>query len=226
MAHDWIVFGGWSLPPGILEPIFGKSGDYINVNDFFFDLVDGAKLKDQWPSILHGRVKDRVGNRDISLAGWSSGAYFAYALAGIMRPRRLALFSVSSSFCKRGRFTEGQDQGVLKVMRRQLAKNKTAVLRDFQKQCGLPEFYAQSQRYSTDTLSCGLVFLEHVNLSALPIPLCPTSIFHGQDDTIIPCKAGEQLGKEIKARVTVMPGGHVFFMNKYNQILLQNFILG
>jgi len=213
MAGKWIVFGGWSLPATMLLPLFGSESIYIDVNDHFLALAQKEKLIERWPAILHDAVKEIAAGPGACIAGWSTGAFFAYSMAGLLHPRRLALLSASLSFCTRGEFHFGQECSALKIMRRQLRRNKTAVLKDFQKKCGLPEFCKESENYSTEALNAGLVFLEEVDVSLLSKPLCPTTIFHGREDAIIPYQAGEVLSKELGEQITIFPGGHAFFMD-------------
>lgn len=217
MKYRWIVIGGWSISPDILIPLFGGESVYIDINEYFMNIVDGGTLDEKWPEKILNNLPEIINVPDIAIAGWSSGAFVAYTLAGIIKPKRLVLLSAALSFCKREKHIYGQKQSVLKIMRRQLKRDKIAVLKDFQKKCGLNVYCSDSEKYSFEALNAGLVFLEHVDLSSYPIPLCPIHIFHGKEDEIIPCNSGELMSKKTGSEFYALPGGHVFFNNKSNR---------
>jgi pimeloyl-ACP methyl ester carboxylesterase len=98
-------------------------------------------------------------------------------------------------------------------MRRQLARNKISVLRNFQQQSGMSEYNSMAENYSVPELDWGLQFLEEISLLPLQKPLCPTQIFHGEEDAIIPYQAGESFAHETGAAKTILPGGHAFFLD-------------
>jgi len=213
MANKWLVFGGWSLPPDILSPIFGAHAIYLDVNELFGDIFIEEKQAENWNAILFNKLNPMLPNHPICIAGWSTGAFFAYALSGIVKPKKMFLLSASPSFCKREGFIHGQDRSVVKVMRRQLARNKTSVLKNFQLQCGLHEYNPKAENYSVQELDWGLQFLENISLLPLQKSLCPTHIFHGKQDAIVPYLAGELFAREIGAAKTILPGGHAFFLD-------------
>jgi surfactin synthase thioesterase subunit len=222
MKYRWLVIGGWSISPDILIPLFGRKSVYIDINDYFQNIVAGETLDEKWPEKIIHSLSNFIYDTDIAIAGWSSGAFAAYTLAGIIKPKRLALLSAALSFCKRKNHIYGQEQSVLKVMRRQLKRDNIAVLKGFQKQCGLNEYCDKSEKYSIENLNAGLVFLEHVDLSSYPIPLCPISIFHGKEDEIFPCNSGELMSKKTGSEFYALPGGHVFFNIKENHDFIKN----
>jgi len=223
--HDkWLVFGGWSLPPDIVSPVFGNEATYVDVNKLFLDIIAEERLRDAWIEIISGKTAHLIANPPVCIAGWSTGAFFAYALSDILKPQKMILFSASPSFCKRDGFIHGQDIGVLKAMRRQLTRNKIPVLNNFQKQCGLTQYNRAGENYASEELTSGLHFLEKINLLPLKKPLCPTLLFHGKEDAVIPSKAGEFFAGETGAAKTILPGGHVFFLDDSNASFIRNAI--
>jgi hypothetical protein len=222
MPDKWLVFGGWSLPPHLLSPVFGNEATYIDVNRLFPDIIAKESLLENWKEITFNKIKHLIPNWPVHISGWSTGAFFAYALSGIIKNQRLLLLSASPSFCKRDGFIHGLDSGVLKVMRRQLARDKISVLKNFKKQCGLDEYNAASEKYSTEELASGLHFLEQINLQPLHKTPCPTLLFHGKEDAIISCQAGEFLAQEIGAAKTILSGGHTFFLDGSNAWCIRN----
>ena len=224
MSGHWLVFGGWSLPPNILSPIFGNNSTYIDVNPLFGELFIEKALRKNWTAIIFDKIRQVVPNQPVNIAGWSTGAFFAYALSAVMKPQRMLLLSASPSFCKRDGFVHGQDIGVIKVMRRQLTRNKISALINFQKQCGLDEYNPASENYSTEDLASGLRFLEQINLLPLHKPLCPTLLFHGEEDAIIPYQAGEFFARETGAAKTILSGEHTFFLDHSNALFIRNVV--
>ena len=225
MSNNWLVFGGWSLPPDILSPIFGNNSTYIDVNSLFGDIIIKETIRENWDEILFNKIKHAIPSQDINIAGWSTGAFFAYALTGSVKPQKMALLSASPSFCKRDGFMFGQDRSVIRVMRRQLRRNRISVLKNFQQQCGLNQYNPSSENYSTEELISGLHFLEGINLLPLQKPLCPTLLFHGKEDTVIPSLAGEFFAREIGAAKTILPGGHTFFLDDSNARCIRNALI-
>jgi surfactin synthase thioesterase subunit len=226
MEPKWVVFGGWSLPPEMLKPLFGEQSIYIDVNHLFHQVINNDALIDRWPDRLLDAVMPLLPDNELRLAGWSTGSFFAYALAGLLQPSRLALLSGSLSFCNQGGYRFGQETSTLKIMRRQLKRDRISVLKDFQHQCGLSDYSPFAEKYSPEALFAGLVFLEHVDMSQFPKPLCTTHVFHGKEDAIIPFRAGEFLAKEIGAKIAILPGGHVFFMDEKVQETIKRKIFG
>ncbi|MGB7569270.1 MAG: alpha/beta hydrolase [Chitinivibrionales bacterium] len=222
MQSKWLVFGGWSLPPDILSPVFSNEATYVDVNKLFLDIIAEKCLKDTWVEIISDKTAHLIAKAPVCIAGWSTGAFLAYALSTIIKPQKMILLSASPSFCKRAGFVHGQDSAVIKVMRRQLTRNKLSVLENFQKQCGLDQYIRLAENYSAEELTSGLHFLEKINLLPLKKPLCPTLLFHGKEDAIIPSKAGEFFARETGAAKTILPGGHVFFLDDSNALLIRN----
>jgi pimeloyl-ACP methyl ester carboxylesterase len=213
MANNWLVFGGWSLPPDILSPIFGDNATYFDINTLFERIFSQEALAENWDIIIFDTIKNTAPDQPLNIAGWSTGAFFAYALSQRINPKKTVLLSATPSFCKREGFIHGQDRSVVKVMRRQLARNKTSVLKNFQLQCGLHEYNPKAENYSVQELDWGLQFLENISLLPLQKSLCPTHIFHGKQDAIVPYLAGESFAREIGAAKTILPGGHAFFLD-------------
>jgi esterase/lipase len=224
MSIKWLVFGGWSLPPGILSPIFGDNAIYIDVNSLFGDIVFGETLYENWNAVIFDAIKRAIPDQPVNIAGWSTGAFFAYALSGSIKPQKMVLLSASPSFCKRDGFNFGQEKSVITVMQRQLKRNKFSVLENFRNQCGLIEYNAASENCSTEELTSGLNFLKKINLLPLKKPLPPTLLFHGKEDAIVPCLAGEFFAEEIGATKTILSGGHTFFLKDSNALFIRNTI--
>jgi hypothetical protein len=225
MPDKWLVFGGWSLPPEILSPVFGDSATYIDLNPMFCDIIINETLKENWNEIIFNKIKQIIPRQDINIAGWSTGAFIAFALSGWVKPQKMALLSASPSFCKRDGFIFGPDRSVVKAMRRQLRRNRISTLENFHEQCGLNNKTGLSDKYSVEELDLGLQFLEHIFLFPLQKPLCPTLLFHGKEDAIIPWRAGEFFAREIGATKTILSGGHVFFLDDSNTLSIRNALI-
>jgi hypothetical protein len=218
MDNRWLVFGGWSLPPVILHPLFGATADYVDVNLILPKLIDSRNiLKHSWQSILRTIIMDETGGSFCGIAGWSTGAFCAYALREYFPLCSTLLISAAPSFCTREGFPFGQNPSVIKVMRRQLRRDKTVVLESFRQQCGISAGYPLVQaEYSIETLDAGLLFLEQVSLFPLNTPDLPLNIFHGMDDTVIPVD-GAKVFEEAGASMHYYPGNHVFFLDSTAQ---------
>jgi len=195
------VFGGWAVPPEILKNIFGGDADCVDVNRIMPKLFDESRqLKDDWAGIVISECQLTTGNAPTTLAGWSTGAMFAYAAARLLRPQKLILLSATPCFCRKDDFRFGARPSVIDQMISALARDKDAALQSFYKRCGLEYDAAAIPDYTIEELSLGLTFLKQADLRPLaPLPIKP--IFcHGQNDEIIPISASkyfcEQTGGE------------------------------
>ena len=179
MDNRWLVLGGWSLSPTILHPIFGMAADYIDVNLIMPKLLDNNNvLKNNWQVVLHHEIQNTTGGSFCGIAGWSTGAFCAYALRQYFPLYSTVLISSAPSFCTRDNFKYGQNPQVVKVMRRQLHRDKTAVLESFWQQCGFSDNYPLLRaEYSIETLNAGLLFLEQVSLLPLSSNSTPPAYF-------------------------------------------------
>ena len=220
MDKRWLVLGGWSLPPDILRPLFGEGAEFIDINVIMEKLIDGAgSLNRNWHLILRRSIQQQTQETFSGLAGWSTGAFCAYALRQYFPLCGTLLISAAPSFCSRDDFPFGKNPSIIKIMRRQLQQNKEAVLESFWKQCGFTEDYLQpvQTNYSADTLQSGLLFLEQVSL----LPLCktdaPLHLFHGTNDAIIPVAGARIFEEAAGASAHYYPGNHVFFLEQNAQ---------
>jgi esterase/lipase len=213
MTHDWLVFGGWSMPPEMLSSIFGNNAVYIDVNTLFVEILQEEKIIDNWDNVVLDKIKGFLKSPIVNIAGWSTGAFFAYTLCARLNPKHLVLLSATPSFCKRDDFAFGQNPTVLKLMRKQLKRSKLSVLKDFQIQCGCKEYSPLAERYSQQELIAGLQYLENICLFPLHKPPCAVQLFHGKEDAIIPYEAAEFLAQELGVAKTILSGGHTFFLD-------------
>jgi pimeloyl-ACP methyl ester carboxylesterase len=219
MDNRWLVLGGWSLPPAILHPIFSMAADYVDVNLIMPKLLDAnTMLKSNWQSVLHDEIQNTTGGSFCGIAGWSTGAFCAYALRQYFPLCSTVLISSAPSFCTRENFKYGQNPHVVKVMRRQLHRDKTVVLESFWQQCGIPDNYPLIKaEYSIETLNAGLLFLEQVSLLPLNKTKTPLHIFHGTYDMVIPVDGAMVFEYNANANAHYYPGNHVFFLDQTPQ---------
>ena len=218
MDNRWLVLGGWSLSPAILHPIFGNNAYYVDINYIVNELIDtNNALKSSWHSQLCDSILNQTGGSFCGLAGWSTGAFCAYSLRQEFPQLPTILISAAPSFCSRANFPYGQNPSVVKIMRRQLQRNATPVLKSFRQQCGIPNDYPLTTTdYSVDALCAGLLFLEQVSLLPLTKTDSPLHLFHGTDDSVIPID-GARLFEEAGAAVHYYSGNHVFFLESNAQ---------
>jgi len=206
-----IVFGGWAVPPGILKGVFGDSARYIDVNRIMPELFDADRLRADWIDTVIARCQLTTDSPPEILAGWSTGAMFAFAAARVCCPRKLTLLSATPCFCRRDDFRSGTRPQVIDRMISALGQDKGAVLQSFHGQCGLPYDSTEIPDYTFDELRRGLMFLKQADLR----PLAPLSIrplfCHGRDDQIIPASASAYFSERVGGVHYIFDGGHTFF---------------
>ena len=76
----WTVLGGWAVPPAVLESIFGKNSNYIDINPLIPSLFDKGTLVPDWIQRLKNILEPRL-SMPLYLAGWSTGAILSLSLA-------------------------------------------------------------------------------------------------------------------------------------------------
>ena len=215
MLNDYImnkttVFGGWAVSPEVLKNIFGNDADYVDVNRVMPKLFDGSRqLRDDWVDIVISECQLTGGNAPEILAGWSTGAMFAYAAARVCHPRKLILLSATPCFCRKDDFKFGARPSVIDRMLCALTQDKNAVLRSFYERCGLEYDIAAIPDYTIGELSCGLAFLRQADLRPLaPLPIKPV-FYHGQNDEIIPISASIYFSERTNGKHIAVSGGHL-----------------
>jgi len=104
-------------------------------------------------------------------------------------------------------------------MRRQLRRNRISGLKNFQRQCGLNNYNAVSDKYVRHELEQGLQFLEHIFFPPAK-PLSNTAV-SCKEDAIIPFQAGEFLAREIGATKAILTGGHTFFLDDQMHVVFE-----
>lgn len=174
------------------------------------------------------------------LIGWSIGATLALEAALENPPAVKALFLISGT----ARMTAdeiypGVDPIVLSAMRRELLRDRTAVLDAFFKSALQPAtdpdtagtLSQQAKTIETGALAAGLEYLRATDLrSALPSLAVPTLVIHATDDAIIPCDSGACLARTLPgARFeTVEKAGHALPLSHPGRIatLIKEFLGG
>lgn len=215
----WTVLGGWAVPPAVLESIFGKNSNYIDINPLIPSLFDKGTLVPDWIQRLKNILEPRL-SMPLYLAGWSTGAILSLSLASVLNPVILVLLSATHTFCRKDNFHFGTRRSVLESMRTSLAVDRENVLKGFYARCGM-DGKLHSVPYTTAELEAGLRFLEQaafstdylLTLGSLPFQKL---IFHGSRDMIIPCEAGEYLCRAIDGSFHKYDGPHLFF-DKYHK---------
>jgi pimeloyl-ACP methyl ester carboxylesterase len=208
--------GGWSLSPDLLDVVFAKNTSFIDSNEIIDSIVDTSTLSDSWAQDI---IKNYFGSftSDSSLAGWSTGAMIAVALAPILRPKALILISPTLSFIRRDNYIFGTKSSLVTSMINELAADKHKVLEQFHTRCGF-ETLQNSENYSVPLLQKGLFFLQQADLLASPTPSCPVICMHGTNDRIIPVKAGHFACDHLCGNMHTFNGGHQFFIQYANEI--------
>ena len=216
MRNPWTVLGGWALPPQELIPLFDDNARFIDVNHQMKKIVTNEQLIRNWDSQL-AQLLFTDNSEPCYLAGWSTGAIIATALASIIKPKALILFAPTQSFCRRESFLQGTRPSIIKTMINELDYKKEAVLLQFFSRCGIDNDHS-TENYSVKELQNGLFFLLQVNLSKL-VPLeCPVICFHGKEDKIIPIEAGRVICKAIGGTMYELEGPHAFYQKSAREI--------
>lgn len=216
--HDsrWTVIGGWSLPPQLLSGIFGNAARYIDSNDELPGIFENEHLPEHWPQILADQLFPAAVQPDL-LAGWSTGAIIAAALAPIIKPKALLLFSSTPSFVRRDSFLHGTRTALVSSMIKELASDCNGVLKQFYTRCGFTDLPSQ-KNYSVISLQKGLFFLQQANLLTAASPSCPVICMHGISDAIIPLRAGQMFCEKHGGTMYEIAGAHQFFLNETQKI--------
>ena len=214
----WIVFGGWACPPTLLEDIFGKAAQYIDVNLLIPSLIENGRLAANWKERIAMQFRDQTNGGAFSIAGWSTGALPAYALAAQCTPTSALYLSPTASFCRREQWEYGAERSALRSMRLRLAGDQEGTLKDFFVNAQLRSPFPDPMAYSSSHLRDGLIFLEQATL--LPLSLQPYSsiVAHGVKDRIIPYAAGKLFASAIGARLVRLNAGHAVFQEAPEKI--------
>jgi surfactin synthase thioesterase subunit len=216
MDSSVYCLGGWSLSPDLLKPLFTGNVTCVDSNILIDSIVDNTHLSDTWVSKL---VQTSFGSfpKDSILAGWSTGAMIAAALAPHLNPKALILLSPTLSFIRRDGYTSGTKSSLVASMINELETDKLGVLEHFHKRCGF-ESLQNSEKYSVPLLQKGLFFLQQADLRLSPPPSCPVICMHGTSDLIIPVKAGHIACERFNGSMHTFDGRHQFFKHYCNEI--------
>ncbi len=220
MTNSIVVIGGWATSPAVLRSIFGNRATYIDINHLMPSIVNDEKLVGNWKQ----KLKDLLfpyWSTDMTLAGWSTGAIAAAAIADNVNISTLILLSATPSFCRRDGFRHGMRPQIVHNMITTIKENKVAVLKQFYYQCGFrTDVPFDCSQYTIEELTCGLHFLLQANLLSI-IPLrnssCQIHCLHGSDDRIIPSDAGNYLCLQIGGKWHQLSGPHAFFYNNNSE---------
>ena len=219
LANKTLVFGGWAVKPQILEPVFGKDACYVDVNEIMPKLFDSRLLKKDWVKIVLSECQLTGDNIPDTIAGWSTGAMFAYSIARVLCPQKLILLSATSRFCRKDEYRFGVRESALDQMINALSLNPQNVLESFYKRCGLRYDSETVSKYTIDQLSHGLLFLKQADLRPLaPLGTKPL-FFHGSGDQIIPPSASVYFSSQTDGTHTMFSGGHAFFTEHQEEIV-------
>jgi pimeloyl-ACP methyl ester carboxylesterase len=218
MSKHTYFFGGWSLSPALLEGHFGQNCTYIDSNLIMPELFDkNNKLKDTWPQVVkkHLHLSD---TQHYHLAGWSTGAMIALALASTLQVHSLTLISPTLSFCRREGHRHGTHPSVLRSMREQLQQLPRNVLQKFYLSCGFDETFKPVVSYTIEQLTLGLHFLEQVDLTKIVFACSNTIIIHGRNDAIIPYPAAEATAGFCSGTLHCIDAGHAVFYGRETEL--------
>jgi surfactin synthase thioesterase subunit len=182
----------------------------------FFDT--SMNLDKNWPNILKKKLSLSE-SKKYNLAGWSTGAILAFALATLVPVTSLILISPTLSFCRREGYRHGTHPTVLRTMREHLSDTPDDVLSKFYRSCGFGDTFHFKNQYSTEQLNVGLHFLEQVDCTKMKLTFPNAIIIHGSDDAIIPHRAGVMVAEACGSTVHTVQGGHAFFYNSESTIV-------
>jgi pimeloyl-ACP methyl ester carboxylesterase len=217
MVDNWILFGGWALPPAILRPLFVDNTVYFDANTITPCLVDNDILSADWQQRLYDIVTNElpVTSASLGIAGWSTGAMLAWSLANRIKPAAGVFISATPSFCRcrETGFLFGQKSSILRSMRERLSHDVDAVVRDFREQCGIAENPSDVEHFSPDKLVSGLQFLEQATLLPVNRASFPSLFIHGKHDSIIPAGAGRYFCTQAGGTFAEFKGPHAFFFH-------------
>lgn len=223
MAEQWTVLGGWGISPEVLSPVFGENAQYIDINTFTSELLDGETLASDWQQRCYEKIHLKLPeNGPRLLAGWSTGAMLALACADRLSPDAVVLISATPSFSRTTGFRFGTRPSVLSSMRTKLASEPLRVINDFRTQCGIPDTIEERIPWSSGTLADGLRVLEQLFLFDVATPSCPVFQIHGKDDRIIPYAAGTVLQKQLSSSFLTLDAPHACFIG--NEAVLRKSI--
>lgn len=216
MTSSIVVIGGWAVDPSVLKSVFGIHASYIDINSIIPFIVEDHRLIVNWKQ----KLKDLLFAdypKVVTLAGWSTGAIVAAAIADLVNISKLILLSATPSFCRRDNFRYGMRPQIVHNMIASINENKEPVLKQFYNQCGLTDIPFDYDRYSIKELICGLQFLMQADLQPIA-PLrdssCQIHCLHGSEDRIIPPEAGNFLCHQIGGTWHQLSGLHAFFCDK------------
>lgn len=207
-----LVFGGFGFSPDILKPPFPPHAQFIDSNLLVEHLLDGSKLKNDWPKIIPSLLPQNLFSSPVTCAGWSLGGLIVLGLIKAKLCNKAILLSPTLSFCTNNSFAFGLPKQAVMAMRRQLRTNAPEVISAFTKDCGYIGHNSLSIASKT-ALNAGLLFLEQCSFDKETLPQIPLLTFHGNSDSIIPSRASQQTTKLLGAKSHELAGSHVFFLS-------------
>ncbi|NLL13326.1 MAG: hypothetical protein GX267_07975 [Fibrobacter sp.] len=216
MTNPILVIGGWAVDPVVLRPIFGDRAVYIDINHLLPSIANDQWLLNCWKQKLKDLLSPYC-SEGMILAGWSTGAIAAAAIADLVNISKLVLLSATPSFCRRDSFRYGMRPQIVQNMITSINENKEPVLKQFYYQCGFTDILFDWSQYSIEELTCGLQFLIHADLlsiATLPDTCCQIHCLHGSEDRIIPSGAGKFLCNRLGGIWHQLSGPHAFFCDK------------
>ncbi len=206
-ATDWLIFGDLCAgahrvhPEGLLLPEYD---------------AELAQVARQSPA------------NSLLVVGWSLGAFCGVNLARAHpgRVKHLLLIGI------RQRYPAARIASVRKM----LLEDRRSCLRRFYRQCFLPDQRSDFRRFRQELMDRyitswearkllrGLDYLERQRLSPAMLPACPTTIVHGEKDSVAPIREARQLAEGARhAQLRVIPdAGHAALMtDEFNSLLQQ-----
>ncbi|MDR0330525.1 MAG: hypothetical protein LBH93_02295 [Chitinispirillales bacterium] len=209
-----VAFGGWAVSADILRDVFDGCGmdvNYIDVNRIMPKLFNADRLRDDWAEVVIDAYRLTDADAPTLIAGWSTGAMFAYAVSRIIPSQKLALISATPCFCRKEDFRFGVRQSAIDQMIGALYRDSSSVLQPFYERCGLEYHSGLIPDYTIDELASGLMFLKQADLRPLIAPSIQPIFYHGKNDQIIPLAASKYFCEQTNGVFMEVDGGHAFF---------------
>jgi pimeloyl-[acyl-carrier protein] methyl ester esterase len=207
-----ILISGWANAASAMEPLAAMLGAEVECVDLSALERVGDSFSANGASAYAAGLIHLMGQGPCVVGGWSMGGLVAQEAYRLM-PRLFAglmFFSSTPKFCEGDGFGPGTPMRVVDGMRVMLKKSPEKVLQGFYAQCsgsaGESDL-SYALGLGAQELGRGLDYLTASDFRDGRID-CPSLVFHGSRDLVIPFKAGRELASICGAAFVPVKGGH------------------